>query len=84
MTERRKTIPIDTLSEVVKLAVHETLTGIGFDMSDPIEVQKDVAHNRRSRKICEAIQDKALATVVGLFITGIIGSIIYWVKGGHS
>lgn len=67
--------------EAIKLTVRETLTGIGFNMGEPNEVQADIQHLRRSRKICEQVQDKGVATIVASGIVGLITAVIYWFKG---
>lgn len=61
--------------EIVKIATvaakestRETLTTLGFDLSRPIEVQKDVAHMRRTRRACESITAKAMATAIVVII----------------
>lgn len=59
--------------EFVKITVRETLEAIGFDMRDPVEVQKDVAHMRKSRRMCDAIQAKSLA----MFLTVLIPALLY-------
>lgn len=66
--------PLETeqVQEVVKLTVHETLTGIGFNMNRPIEVQKDIQHMSKSRVICEKIQMVAITVAVSTVASGVL------------
>lgn len=68
MTERKQW----DLQEVVKLTTREALTGIGFDMRDPTAIQADIQHLRRSREICEQIQDNAISYVTRAVVVGVI------------
>lgn len=86
MKERRKNyLEIDTIidraiQKSVPVAVKEALTNIGFDMSEPTEIQADVQHLKRSRKICEIIQDKAVTVGIGLLVTGGFGALWIGIK----
>jgi len=62
--------------EIIEKTVKKTLTAIGFDMKDPIEIQKDMAHLRNLRqgkKISYGIIRQVLIT------SGII-AFIEWIK----
>ena len=63
------------VNEVVRTAVHETLVTLGLDVSDPIELQKDMAFVRDLRRGSDAVKTKGILVVVGLFVTGIVGAI---------
>ena len=58
------------LDKIVDIAVHTTLLNLGFDMSKPVSIQKDISHLRRSREICELIQNRLVATLVLLMLIG--------------
>lgn len=62
-----------TIEKIVSLAVPQILTGIGFDMTEPTEIQADIRHLRRSREICESIQDNAIKVAVKIGI-GIVAA----------
>lgn len=70
------------LEEVVSLAVVQTLTSLGFDMKDPINVQKDVQHLRKSRQICDSIQTNAVRVGVTSIGGGIFWAIWQGIKEG--
>lgn len=59
-------------------AVEKMLLTLGVDVSDPdaiIRMQKDFQWLRSFRQSGETIKTKAITTVVGIFITGIIAAI---------
>lgn len=54
-----------------KAAVEETLRVLGIDLSNPFEVQKDMAHLRVWRKSMESMQLKTAFVIITVAITGI-------------
>jgi len=62
---------------VVQETVHETLTVLGFDMSNPTEVQKDVAHLSQSRKYWELILNRSLLVTVTVLVGGFLSFLGY-------
>lgn len=59
-------------------AVEKMLLTLGVDVSDPeaiIRMQKDFQWLRSFRQSGETIKTKAITTVVGIFITGIVAAI---------
>ena len=62
------------LTKIVDIAVHTTLLKLGFDINNPVEIQKDISHLRRSRELCELIQNKLVATLVLLLLLGTISA----------
>jgi len=65
----------DELKEIVKDTVHETLTGVGIESSDPIEMQKDFNHLREWRLVVNDVRKKSILTVCGLLLTGVLAFI---------
>lgn len=63
-----------TLDELVSKAVVMTLTNIGFDMRDPIAIQEDIAHLRKSRQWCEFLFKKSVAVGISLLVTATAGA----------
>lgn len=61
------------LKEVVSMAVEETLIRLGLDMSDPIEIQKDMAFLRSVRVTTADVQHKGFLAVVSLCVAGLAG-----------
>jgi len=64
----------------VRQAVTETLTTMGIDAANPIEVQMDMAHLRASRKGSETTRALVKKTAVPIIVVGIIAAV--W--GGFS
>ena len=65
----------DELKEVVKDTVHETLTSVGIESSDPIEMQKDFNHLREWRITVQDVRKKSILTVCGLLVAGVLAFI---------
>ena len=65
----------EELRQVVKESVHETLTTIGVDPSNPIEMQKDFQHLREWRESMKTIKNRSMLTIVGVVTTGIIAAL---------
>jgi hypothetical protein len=61
------------INYIVDIAVESTLLKLGFDMENPIAIQKDIQHLRRSREICELIQNKVIATIILVILTAGLG-----------
>lgn len=61
------------VKKIVSETVKETLTSLGFDMSNPLEVQKDQAHLRRWRGAVDKIPGHAVLTAMGIIIAGALG-----------
>ena len=59
----------EEVREVVKDTVRETLTALGLDAQDPIEVQRDLSWVRQTRLASAAMRAKAGAAVLGLLLT---------------
>lgn len=74
--KRRKIDDID----YVRLAVHETLSAIGFDLREPQEIQQDVAWLRVVRKRSEAVGEKAFMATATTFVGALLYSLWLGVK----
>ncbi len=74
----------DDIKLVVQETVHETLIKIGFDLEHPVSTQQDIAFLRKSRKRCESVIAKLVATLVTAGVlagfTGAGWAIIEFVK----
>ena len=60
---------------VIAETVNETLTKIGIEHDDPVEMQKDMAHLRSWRKSVAEVQTKSMITVLTIIIAGTLGAI---------
>ena len=69
------------IRKIVAETVEQTLTRLGVDASDPIEVQKDMAHMRRWRLTVESIPGHGILTAIGIITAGILGLIWLAIKG---
>lgn len=71
MTEQRNiTLTEDDLRRIVSESVKETLTRIGVDADDPLEMQKDFQHLREWRETTQSVKAKGLLAVVTLLVSG--------------
>lgn len=73
---------------LVKEAVHETLTAIGFDLTEPHEIQEDMAYLRNLRETGKQVKSAAVKTCVGAGIAGACTILVYgfkeWLNRGGS
>lgn len=57
---------------LVKETIHETLTSLGVDHSNPLEMQKDNLFIREQRLAKESIEKKAKLTLLVIALGGLI------------
>ncbi len=69
------------LKKIVAEAVTETLLQLGIDASNPVEMQKDMAHLRSWRESVSTVKQQGLITAVGIVTAGIIGLIWLALRG---
>lgn len=58
--------------DVIRETVHETLTELGVDHSDPMEMQKDFQHLREWRITMDQARNKSILAIVGFLTVGIM------------
>ena len=68
--------------ELVGEAVTKTLTTLGIDAANPIEVQMDMAHLRASRKASETTKALVKKTAVPIIVVGVLAAI--WTGFGDA
>lgn len=73
MKRHEVTMTEDEFKKVITSTVRETLTNLGCQTDDPIEMQKDFAHLREWRSSTDAIKKKGTLTAVGFIIAAILG-----------
>ncbi|RTM07393.1 MAG: hypothetical protein EKK31_11560 [Hyphomicrobiales bacterium] len=69
------------LKKVVSEAVAETLLQLGIDASDPVEMQKDMAHLRAWRESVATVKNQGLVTAIGILVAGALGLLWLAIKG---
>lgn len=69
------------IRKIVAETVKETLTRIGIEADDPIEVQKDMQHLRAWRESVATVKRQGLITAIGILTAGVIGALWLAVKG---
>jgi hypothetical protein len=69
------------LKKIVAEAVSETLLQLGIDASDPVEMQKDMAHLRAWRESVNTVKQQGLVTAVGILVAGMLGLLWLAFKG---
>ena len=73
MEEKKITLSESEVKNLVKNAVTETLTGLGFDIKHPFAVQRDLQYLRDWRHTTESIRGKAILVAVGISVVGLCG-----------
>jgi hypothetical protein len=71
----------DEFKKVITSTVKETLTNLGCKTDDPIEMQKDFGHLRKSRESVDAIKKKSWLTAVGFVVLLVLGAIVRFISG---
>jgi len=69
------------IRKIVAETVEQTLTRMGIEASDPMEVQRDMQHLRSWRTSTETIKRQGILTAVGIVTAGVLGLIWMAVKG---
>lgn len=69
------------LKKIVAEAVSETLLQLGIDASDPVEMQKDMAHLRAWRESVNTVKQQGLVTAIGILVAGALGLIWLALRG---
>lgn len=69
------------LKKIVAETVAETMLKLGIDVSDPIELQKDMQHLREWRESIATVKRQGIITAVGLLVAGFLGLIWMVVTG---
>ena len=73
MDEKKITLSESEVKDLMKEAVAETLTGLGFDTEHPLAVQRDLQYLRDWRHTTESIRGKAILVAVGITVVGLAG-----------
>lgn len=63
------------LKAVISSTVKDTLTQIGIDHAEPLDMQKDFSHLRKSRESVEAVKKKAWLSAVGFIVVLALGAL---------
>jgi hypothetical protein len=69
------------VKKIVAEAVAETLLTLGIDTTDPVELQKDMAHLRAWRESVATVKQQGLVTAVGILVAGALGLLWLAFKG---
>ena len=75
------TMTEEEFKKVITSTVKETLTNLGCQTDDPIQMQKDFAHLRDWRQSTEAVKKKGILTAVGFIIAAILGLALKFFMG---
>jgi hypothetical protein len=63
------------LKELVSEAVTETLTKLGVDTTNPVEMQRDFQHLREWRQTTSSLKRHGMLTLLGIFIAGAVAAL---------
>lgn len=67
--------PNHEIDVVVDRAVKQTLEALGFDVKNPIEIQKDIAFLRGMRNTSNKIGGHITLVAIGSFVLAVMGAI---------
>lgn len=70
----------DDAEDLIKRTVKETLTSMGLDTSDPMEMQRDFQALRDWRLLYGTMRSKGLLTVIVMMTTGLVTAIVIGIK----
>jgi len=68
------------IRETARVTVGETLRGLGVDVDNPLEVQRDFQALHEWRVSMQKIRRKALLSAVGVVVAGVLAAIWVGVK----
>ncbi len=66
---------------LIQKTVNTTLTKLGIDYEDPLEMQRDFQHLREFRLSMERIKNKTMMSVIGTVIVGLMAA--FWIGFRH-
>lgn len=66
--------------EDVKYVVHETLSGLGFTIDDPNEIQQDIIYLRKIRTSSEGMKGLVRGTFITVIVTFLLQFIYFKVR----
>lgn len=69
------------MEDAMKVAMEETFLRMGLAADDPLEAQRDFQHLRSWRKSTESLGAKALATAIGIMVTGGLAALWLGIMG---
>lgn len=81
MTQATRWMSEQEIRKIVAETVDQTLTKLGVDTSDPLEVQRDLQHLRAWRESSDTVKRQGLITAVGIIVAGIVGLVWLAIKG---
>jgi len=84
MDTETKALMHEIARAAAKEAVEETLTKLGFDTGDPVDIQADMMFLRDWRLAQRQVKKVALGTAVGVLVTGVCAAIWVGIKSGVS
>lgn len=79
--EKHIRITESELKAVISSTVKDTLTQIGIDHAEPLDMQKDFSHLRKSRESVEAVKKKAWLSAVGFIVLLVLGYVARFFTG---
>lgn len=80
MANRKIELTDNELREMIRVTVHDTLTHIGVQHSEPLEMQKDFQHLRDWRESTEGVKRKGMMTLVAIFVTSAVAIFVLGIK----
>ena len=69
------TLSRNEIETIVDLSINRCFERLGFDLGEPHEIQQDLLHLRRSRKLFDKAGVTAVTVLVGTMVTGVAASV---------
>lgn len=69
------------IEDAVAKGVRDAMVPLGFDISNPLEMQKDMQHLREWRQSVAAVKRQGIMTAIGILTAGAVGALWMAVKG---
>jgi hypothetical protein len=69
-------LTIEQIRELASDTVRQTLTMLGIDVSNPLEVQRDFAAMRDFRLAKAALARKGMVALTGILVSGLVAAVL--------
>ena len=81
MKKHDVTMTEEEFKKVIASTVKETLTNLGCQTDDPIEMQKDFGHLRKHRESTDAVRKNAWVKGIGFLLLVGLGAVVKFFIG---
>lgn len=71
----------DEIRELISQGVQDALIRLGVDSMNPLETQADLRYLRMWRLSVETAKTKGMVVVIGILVSGMVGTLVMGLKG---